>query len=539
MTDELDGAKPPRSGLDKPATKPREKGLLRSSSVVSAMTFMSRILGLVRDVCFARYLGAEASADAFYIAFKIPNFFRRLFAEGAFAQAFVPVLSEYRAQGSHAAVKVLINNVAGVLGLSLLLFTAFAIAFSPFVAMIFAPGYTSDPVKFELVAELLRITFPYLLLISLTGFAGGILNSYDRFAVPALTPVWLNVVLITAAVAVAPSMQQPAFALAWGVFLAGVVQLLFQLPFLARLRLLPNPKLDHRHPGVKKIFKLMLPAIFGVSVSQINLLLDTVLASLLPTGSVSWLYYSDRLSELPLGVFAVAIGTVILPKLSRLHAEQAPQQFSHTLDWALRTILLIAVPAAVALMVVAEPILTTLFQYGKTSAHDVYMASFSLRAYALGLIAFMLIKVLAPGFYARQDTKTPVKIGVIAMVANMLFNVAFVAPLYFWFDLGHMGLALATAASAYLNAALLLRGLQRAAIYTPRPGWWRVVWQQVAANAVMCAVLLLLLNHWGAWADKDTWQRVWQLIVVCGLGLTGYVVGLFICGFRPSQLRPA
>lgn len=518
--------------------KKRERGLLRSSSIVSVMTFLSRILGLVRDVCFARYLGAEASADAFYIAFKIPNFFRRLFAEGAFSQAFVPVLSEYRTQGSHAAVHVLVNNVAGVLGLSLLLFTGLAVAFSPVVAVIFAPGFTGDAHKFALVSELLRITFPYLLLISLTGFAGAVLNSYDRFAVPALTPVWLNVVLITAAVAVAPSMREPAFALAWGVLVAGIVQLVFQLPFLAHLRLLPRPTLGWQHPGVKQVFKLMLPAIFGVSVSQINLLLDTVLASLLPTGSVSWLYYSDRLAELPLGVFAVAIGTVILPKLSRLHAEQAPELYSKTLDWALRCIIFIAVPAALALMIVADPILTTLFQYGKTAAHDINMASYSLRAYAVGLVAFMLIKVLAPGFYARQDTKTPVKIGVVAMVANMVLNVLFVAPLYFWFDLGHMGLALATAASAFLNAWLLLRSLRRADIYQPQPGWWRTAWQQLVANGTMCLVLLVLLAYFGDWSAKEAWPRAWQLILVCVAGFAAYALGLLASGFRPAQLRP-
>lgn len=516
----------------------QEKGLIRSSSVVGGMTFLSRILGLVRDVCFARYLGAEASADAFYIAFKIPNFFRRLFAEGAFSQAFVPVLSEYRSRGSHAAVQTLIDNVAGILGFSLALFVSLAVLCSPFVAVIFAPGYTADALKFDLVSDLLRITFPYLLLISLTGFAGGILNSYDRFAVPALTPVWLNIVLISAAVLVAPTMDEPALALAWGVFIAGVVQLVFQLPFLARLRLLPQPKMDWGHPGVRRIFKLMLPAIFGVSVSQINLLLDTVLASLLPTGSVSWLYYSDRLSELPLGVFAVAIGTVILPKLSRLHAQEAPQRFSQTLDWALRCIVFIAVPAAVALMVVAEPILTTLFQYGKTSAHDIGMASYSLRAYALGLIAFMLIKVLAPGYYARQDTATPVKIGVVAMVANMVLNVIFVAPLYFWFDLGHMGLALATAASAFLNAFLLLKGLRQSGTYLTQPGWWRTAGQQVVGNSAMCAVLLALLAYFGDWSDKPTWDRIWQLTLVCGAGFTAYGVGLLAAGFRPNQLRP-
>jgi len=519
--------------------KAKERGLLRSSSVVSAMTFISRMLGLVRDVCFARYLGAEAAADAFYIAFKIPNFFRRLFAEGAFSQAFVPVLSEYRAGGNHAAVQLLINNIAGVLGLSLLVFTAVAVVFSPLVAIIFAPGYTADPEKFGLVSDLLRITFPYLLLISLTGFAGGILNSYDRFAIPALTPVWLNVVLITAAVAVAPSMAQPAFALAWGVFLAGVVQLVFQLPFLARLQLLPKPQFDRHHPGVRKVLKLMVPAIFGVSVSQINLLLDTILASLLPTGSVSWLYYSDRLSELPLGVFAVAIGTVILPKLSRLHAEQAPEMFSAMLDWALRIIILIAAPAAMALMVLANPILTTLFLYGKTTVEDIVMSSFSLRAYALGLLAFMLIKVLAPGFYARQDTKTPVKIGIIAMVANMVLNVAFVLPFYHWFNLGHMGLALATAVAAYLNAGLLLLGLTRAGIYKPSPGWWRVCVQQLVANGLMCVILLLLVSRYGEWSLLSGWQRAMALVEVCTGGVIAYLIGLFITGFRPSHIRPS
>ncbi len=512
-------------------------GLLRSSSLVGLMTFLSRILGLVRDVCFARYLGAEAGADAFYVAFKIPNFFRRLFAEGAFAQAFVPVLSEYRANGSQAAVKALLDNIAGVLGLSLLIFTGVAVVFSPVVATIFAPGFLADDAKFALASELLRITFPYLLLISLTGFAGGILNSYDRFAVPALTPVWLNVVLITAAVVVAPGMEQPAFALAWGVLVAGCVQLCFQLPFLARLQLLPHPKLNWHHPGVMQVLKLMVPAIFGVSVGQINLLLDTVLASLLPTGSVSWLYYSDRLSELPLGVFAVAIGTVILPKLSRLHAEQSAQHFNAMLDWALRLIVLIATPAAVALMVLAEPILTCLFLYGKTTPLDVTMASFSLRGYALGLIAFMLIKVLAPGFYARQDMKTPVKIGVIAMIANMVLNVAFVVPLYWWFNLGHMGLALATAGSAFLNAGLLLRSLRKSEVYKPLPGWWRVLVQQLLANGLMVAVLLGATHWLGDLAPLPSYLRAAALLCLCVSGLLAYLLGLFLAGFRLKALR--
>jgi len=358
---------------------------------------LSRVFGLLRDMMFARFIGAEAGADAFFIAFKVPNFLRRLFAEGAFAQAFVPVLSEYRQQGSHVAIVDLVNRVAGCLGLTLVGITVLAVVGSPLIALLFAPGFIGYPEKFSLVSEMIRITFPYLLLISLTGFAGAILNSYDRFAIPAFTPVLLNVVLITFAVMLSPYFDPPIFALAWGVLCAGVVQLLFQLPFLMRLGLLPRPSVDWQDPGVRKVLTLMAPAIFGVSVTQINLLLDTVIASFLPTGSVSWLYYADRLVELPLGVFGIAIATVILPNLSRQYAADDPERFSATLDWAIRMILLIALPASLALLILAEPILYTLFHYGKTTANDIQMSALSLRAYAVGILGFMLIKVLAPG----------------------------------------------------------------------------------------------------------------------------------------------
>ncbi|HAZ95440.1 MAG TPA: murein biosynthesis integral membrane protein MurJ, partial [Porticoccaceae bacterium] len=365
---------------------------------------LSRVMGLARDVVFARVIGADAFADVFFVAFKIPNFFRRLFAEGAFAQAFVPILGEYREKGSQAAVKELVNRVAGTLGITLLGVTLVIVVASPVMAAIFAPKWFFDePEKFAATADMLRITFPYLLFISMTGVAGGILNSYDRFAVPAFTPLLLNVTLITAALVAAPLFDQPAFALAWGVFTAGVVQLMFQLPFLQRIHMLPRPKVDWQDSGVRRILALMGPAIFGVSVSQINLLLDTMLATFLPTGSVSWLYYSDRLAELPLGVFAVAIATVILPNLSRHHAAKSVEAYSETLNWALKMVLVIAVPAAVALTLLAEPILVALFYYGDVmTARDMSMATLSLRAYSVGLVAFMLIKVLAPGFFARQ-----------------------------------------------------------------------------------------------------------------------------------------
>src|SRR5690554_1756113 len=374
-------------------TQLKSSSLLRSSAVVSVMTLLSRILGMVRDMVVASYFGSSASADAFFVAFKIPNFLRRLFAEGAFAQAFVPVLSSYRQQRDITEVRRLINAVAGSLGLVLLAITLIATAGSPVLTAIFAPGFTNDPVKFGLASDMLRITFPYLLLISLTAFAGAILNSYDRFAVPAFTPVLLNLAMIGAAIFLAPLMSEPVMALAWGVFIAGALQLFFQLPFLMRLGLMPRPKVDYRHEGVSRILKLMMPALFGVSVSQINLLLDTVLASFLQTGSVSWLYYSDRLSELPLGVFGIAIATVILPSLSRKHAAASEDQFAATLDWAVRAVLLIGLPAAVALALLAEPLIATLFHYGEVTDRDVAMSAQSLRAYSAGLLAFMLIKV--------------------------------------------------------------------------------------------------------------------------------------------------
>lgn len=520
--------------------KQTEAGFLKSSSIVGSMTMLSRVLGLIRDVVFARFIGAEAGADAFFVAFKIPNFLRRLFAEGAFAQAFVPVLSEYRAQGSVAAVRGLIDRVAGGLGLTLMLLTGLAVMGAPFLTMLFAPGFIDDPVRFPLAAEMIRITFPYLLLISMTGLAGAILNSYDRFVVPAATPVLLNVVLISAAILAAPYFDPPVMALAWGVLVAGVVQLLFQLPFLWRLGLMPAPKVDWQDTGVKRVLALMAPAIFGVSVSQINLLLDTVLASFLPAGSVSWLYYSDRLAELPLGVFAIAIATVILPGLSRQHASDDPSQFSATLDWAIFMVLMVAAPAAVALIVLAEPILLTLFQYGKTSLNDVAMSALSLRAYALGLLAFMLIKVLAPGYYARQDMKTPVKIGIIAMVSNMLLNVAFVAPLYFIWNVGHVGLALATSASAFINAWLLWRGLRRAGIYqAAREGWGRKLVAMLLANGLMCAALVFSLQVIDGWQQWLWWQRVGHLAVLCVGGVLVYLTGLLLAGIRPRDFKVA
>ena len=512
-------------------------GLLGSSFVVSMGTMLSRVLGLVRDVVLANLLGAAPNADAFFVAFKIPNFLRRLFAEGAFAQAFVPVLTETREQGSHDAVKALVNRVAGVLGGSLFVLTALAMVMAPWVALIFAPGFSRDVAKLALTADLIVWTFPYLFFISLTGFCGAILNTYGRFAVPAYTPVLLNLSLIAAAVFWAPTMPEPALGLAMGVMLAGVLQLLFQLPSLHALKLTPKPVWDTQDAGVRKILMLMVPALFGVSVSQINLLFDTVLASLLPNGSVAWLYYSDRLTELPLGVFAIAIATVILPALSALNTRAAADEFSQTLTWAVRNVLLIAVPATVALWLLAEPILTALFQYGAFTTNDVTMAAASLRAYTLGLGAFMLIKVLAPGYYARQDMKTPVKIGIVAMVSNMVLNVLFVFPLMWYFDMGHVGLALATSASAWINAALLYRGLRRGGI--PLTGVFdiRYMVRLLVAVTVMAGVIYVSVPDLRDWFAADMSWRITRLLMIVTAGAVSFAGVLALLGLRVAEIK--
>ena len=509
--------------------------LLRSSLVVGGMTMLSRALGLLRDVVIAVFIGATANADAFFVAFKVPNFLRRLFAEGAFSQAFVPVLAEYRERGSHAAVRELLARVAGALGGSLLLLTGLAVIGAPVVTAVFAPGFLGDPHKYALAADMLRITFPYLFLISMTGFCGAVLNSYGRFAVPAFTPVLLNLSLIAAALFGAPLLEEPVFALAWGVLLAGVVQLLFQLPFLYQLELAPGPKWDIRHPGVRRIAALMAPALFGVSVGQINLLLDTVLASFLPTGSVSWLYYSDRLMALPLGVIGVAIATVILPRLSRLRAGEDSRQFAATLDWAMRSVLLVGLPAGAALAVLAGPILASLFQYGALTAADVAMAALSLQAYSLGLLAFMLVKVLAPGFYAQQNLAAPVRIGIIAMAANMVMNLLFVAPLHFLWGIGHAGLALATSLAAYLNAALLLRGLLRNGALKFQPGWGQFLLRLGLATLVMVAVLSISAPDIGEWSTWEPLERALRLALLVLEGLLAYLAIHFLLGTRPRD----
>lgn len=510
----------------KATTKP--SGLLRSSILVSTMTLLSRVLGLVRDVVVANYFGA--GADAFFVAFKIPNFLRRLFAEGAFSAAFVPVLSEYKTTRTLAEVKLLIARTSGMLGLILLAVTLLAILCADYLPWLFAPGFRDDPTKFALTGDLIRITFPYLFFISLTAFTGSVLNAYGRFGVPAFTPVILNLCMIGFTLFATSEFVEPLFALAWGVFFAGLLQLLWQLPFLAQLQLLVFPKAQ-MSAGTRRIIKLMIPALFGVSVSQINLLLDTLLASFLTSGSVSWLYYSDRLNNLPLGLFAIAIGVVILPALSSKHAANNREGFSNTLNWALKMVLILAVPAALALIFLATPLLTSVFYYGQMSAFDIQQMSYSLKAYGVGLVAFMLIKILVTGFYAQQNTTTPVKIGIWAMLVNMLLNLALIMPL------AHAGLALATSLSAFFNAFLLFWVLHKQGIFKAQTNWWRFGLKLLVANMGMLAVILSLSGAPANWLLFSITERISLMALIIASGIVSYGVLWWLLGLRLKHLR--
>ncbi len=507
--------------------------LVKSTLVTGGMTLLSRISGFVRDMVLARLIGSSLAADAFFVAFRIPNFMRRIFGEGAFSQAFVPVFAEYHTKDEHRAMREFVDYVAGVLGLALVIVTVIGIVAAPLLIWVLAPGFAADAAKYDLTVQMLRIMFPYLLFISLVAMAAGVLNTLGRFGVPAFTPVLLNLCLIGAALLWAPHTAQPVVALAWGVFIAGAVQLLFQFPSLWRLRLLPRPRLGLRHAGVRRVFGLMVPAVFGVSVAQINLLINTILASFLVTGSVSWLYYSDRLMEFPLGVFGVALATVILPNLSKKHQRASHRSFSHTLDWALRWAWLVGLPATAGLIVLAGPMVVTLFNYGAFNAHDVAMTRLSLIAFSVGLLGFLLIKVLATGFYARQDMKTPVRIGVIALFANIGFSLALV------FGLAHTGLALATSLAAFVNAGLLYRGLRRSGSYTPLSGWPWLLARTLLASGAMSALLWWGAGELDAWLAAPALARAARLGAWIFGGVVVYVVSMYALGVRWRSLALA
>lgn len=505
--------------------------MLRSAASVAVATSSSRVLGYVRDMVIAATFGAGPAADAFFVAFRIPNFLRRLFAEGAFSQAFVPVLSQYRTQREPAEVRDLVAHTLGTLGAALLGTALLAVLASPLLVWLLAPGFGDDPQRGALTGTLLRVTFWYLPLVSLAAAVGGVLNTFGRYFAPALTPLFLNLAMIAAAVWLAPRLDVPVLALAIGVVVGGLLQLLWQLPSLRATGNLVRPRVGFSHPGVRRILTLMGPGVFGSSVAQINLMFDTIVASFLATGSVSWLYYADRLVEFPLGVLAIAFATVILPRLSREHAGNDPQAFSRTLDWGLRWVVLVGLPAAAALGVLAGPLLGTLFHYGAFDTHSVHMARQALWAFAPGLVAFMAIKVLAPGYYARQDTRTPMRIGVAAMLANIGITLVLVWPLQ------HAGLAAATSLAAYLNALLLLRGLRRSGVYRPQPGWRQFLCRVAAATAVMTLLLWLGSGTLDVWLARSAAERGLHLMTWVLAGLFSYGAVLLALRLPLTSLR--
>jgi putative peptidoglycan lipid II flippase len=510
---------------------PKKQSLLRSTSLVSLMTFISRMMGFIRDMVLANFFGAQAGMDAFFVAFRIPNFMRRLFAEGAFAQAFVPVLAEYQKTRSPEDVRTFIARISGYLSTVLSLVTVIGIVAAPVIVFLFAPGFSHDSNRAELATQMLRITFPFLMLVSLTAMAGAVLNTYGYFGVPAFTPVLLNISMILAAIYLCPVLPQPVTGLAWGVLIAGIVQLLFQAPFLYQRKLLIRPRLVRDDQGVNKVLKLMIPALFGVSIAQLNLMVDSIFASYLKIGSVSWLYYTDRLTDFPLGVFGVAIATVILPHLSRKHVEQSSDQYSRALDWGLRLILLIGIPAGIGLSVFALPLIASCFAYGKFSAYDAIQTQKSLIMLGSGVPAFMMVKVLASGFYARQDISTPVKVGAISMVVNTTLCFLFV-----W-HLAHAGLTLASALAGYVNCGILMVLLIKRGLFKPSSGWIKFIGQLLAANLVVAVYLYFMNGSIEYWMSFHPLPRLTLLMSHVLTAIVIYFLALVIMGLRPNQFR--
>lgn len=506
--------------------------LLKVLAKVSSMTLVSRVLGFVRDAIIARVFGAGMATDAFFVAFKLPNLLRRIFAEGAFSQAFVPVLAEYKEKKGEEATRVFLSHIAGTLSLVLLVVTALGMLAAPLIIWLTAPGFKSDAAKMALTGDLLRVTFPYILFISLSSLAGSVLNTWNRFSVPAFTPTLLNISFILFALFATPYFAQPVMALAWAVFFGGIAQLVYQLPHLKKLDMLPMPRLNLRDAAVWRVIKQMGPAMLGVSVAQISLLINTAFASLLVSGSISWMYYADRLMELPTGVLGVALGTILLPSLSKCASRglEARDEFNKLLDWGLRLSLLLALPSAVGLAVLSAPLITTLFMDGKFNHHDMLMTQQALVAYCAGLTGLIVVKILAPGFYALQNIKTPVKIAIITLIATQLMNLAFIGPL------AHAGLSLSIGLGSCLNAGLLYYQLRKHDIYTPETGWRGFLAKLLLALLVMTTVLLgtqyLLQLDWPA---MHTLQRVMWLSLLIVLGAGSYFASLLLTGIRPRH----
>lgn len=500
--------------------------LLKSLAAVSSMTMFSRVLGFARDAMVARIFGAGMATDAFFVAFKLPNLLRRIFAEGAFSQAFVPILAEYKTKRGDDATRVFVAYVSGLLTLVLAIVTLIGMLAAPWVIAITAPGFANTADKFALTSSLLRITFPYILLISLASLVGAILNTWNRFSVPAFAPTFLNVSMIGFALFAAPYFNPPILALAWAVTVGGVLQLGWQLPHLKKIGMLVLPRINLRDAGAMRVVKQMGPAILGVSVSQISLIINTIFASFLVSGSVSWMYYADRLMEFPSGVLGVALGTILLPSLSRSFASGDHDAYCRLMDWGLRLCFLLALPSAVALGVLAGPLTVALFQYGKFTAFDAAMTQQALVAYSVGLMGLIVVKVLAPGFYSRQDIKTPVRIAIVTLIVTQLMNLAFIGPLR------HAGLALSIGLGACLNASLLYWQMHKRKIFIPQPGWRRFLVRIIVAVLLMTTALLGMLHVMPEWSEGPMSMRLLRLMAVVGVGMGVYFVALALLGFR-------
>jgi putative peptidoglycan lipid II flippase len=503
--------------------------LLKSLATISSLTLVSRILAFVRDVLIARVFGAGMATDAFFVAFKLPNLLRRLFAEGAFSQAFVPIFGEYKNRRGHDETKLLVDHVTTMLAIILFVVTLIGIIAAPILVYISAPGFIRDAAKFDLTVQLLRITSPYIFFISLVAVAAGILNTYNKFWVPAFAPILLNICFIGGALWLAPYCDPPIMALAWAVFVAGIVQLAFQIPFLKKIGMLPAIRFSLKDEGMWRVIKQMGPAVFGVSIAQISLIINTIFASFLAVGSVSWLYYADRLMEFPSGVLGVALGAILLPSLSKCHADNNTAEYSRLLDWGLRLTIMLTLPAALALGMIAVPLLSTFFQRGAFDAHDVLMTSYALIGYSVGLIGLILVKILAPGFYAKQDIRTPVKIGIVTLIATQTMNALFIG----WIQ--HAGLALSIGLGACLNSAILFHYLRKRGIYQPEPGWAKFFVK------IGCAMLALALTMWfgmgteQSWLTGSGWERILRLSMLVAGGVAVYFAVLAVLGFRPRD----
>jgi putative peptidoglycan lipid II flippase len=500
--------------------------LLKALATISGLTLVSRILAFARDVLIARIFGAGMAPDAFFVAFKLPNLLRRLFAEGAFSQAFVPIFGEYKSRRGHEETKLLVDHVTTMLSLILLVVTLVGIIAAPILVYISAPGFVKDAQKFELTVQLLRYTSPYIFFISLVAVAAGILNTYNKFWVPAFAPILLNICFIAGALWLAPYCDPPIMALAWAVFVAGIVQLAFQIPFLKKIGMLPSWRLNWTDPGMWRVIKQMGPAVFGVSIAQISLIINTIFASFLVAGSVSWLYFADRLMEFPTGILGVAISTILLPSLSKAHATSDTMEYSKLLDWGLRLTIMLTLPAALALGMIATPLVATFFQHGMFTAHDVLMTKSALVGYSVGLIGLILVKILAPGFYARQDIRTPVKIGIVTLLATQAMNALFIG----W--LQHAGLALSIGLGACLNSAILFLYLRKHGIYQPEPGWAKFLFKIGIALLVLATTLWFGMGSEQHWLDASGWARILSLSLLVVSGVVVYFAVLWAFGFR-------